>query len=223
MRTDAIAHRHLLAVDGLQRSLQCEGQSIRIVVAEHWASSVAGQLLTSCLVNLLCRQVKLLRHIEVVAPETPALIKLPCGDSANYFPACLETLAAWTVNGAVSVTTLETANVVDFTVFVGEAHEEEYLSGVQCGGLGEAALRDYVVRPPAEFSAGFVSLGSGILLTSALLRNTIFSVNSSARGDMTTLNFLNGGLGDSWLGADDNCQLSCQVRRIEKNSAMNRQ
>ena len=88
---------------------------------------------------------------------------------------------------------------------------EEYLSGAQCGGLGEAALRDYVVRPPAEFSAGFVSLGAGLLLASTLLRNTIFSADSPVRGDMTTLNFLNGGLGDSWLGADDNCQLQLSV------------
>jgi hypothetical protein len=99
---------------------------------------------------------------------------------------------------------------------------EEYLSGAQCGGLGEAALRDYVVRPPAEFSAGFVSLGAGLLLVSALLRNTIFSVDPSVRGDMTTLNFLNGGLGDYWLGADDNCQLNCQAKREGKNCDTNR-
>ncbi len=99
---------------------------------------------------------------------------------------------------------------------------EEYLSGAQCGGLGEAALRDYVVRPPAEFSAGFVSLGSGLLLASTLLRNTIFSTDSPPRGDMTTLNFLNGGLGDSWLGADDKCQLNCQAKRAGNDSTTSR-
>jgi hypothetical protein len=498
MKTDEIANRHLLAADGLQKLLQAEEQRIRIVVKERWASSYAGQLLTSCLVNLLCRQVKLVCQIEVIAPETPALIKLPCDGSLNPFPACLEALASWAVNGAVSVTTSQTATVVDYTVFVGDAPEEpcqghrlvavgdgwrawvgdpsnarlsivptspnplgpflaaalaageifkhsrgirrgrflsddgyslwsgassqnwidlhdgpeisgavmspvhvvgagavgnalayiianlglvegyvvlidddsyddtnlnrcllagwldiaqskvhaiervlkaggirafsfpgtiksyvkdmriglradvarqvddlvfsvvascvdrgaarqdvqglhphlllggstlnlqaksnlysgrpgaaclacfnpvekdgekiralesqlrkmptlergefltsrgldassieEYLSGAQCGGLGEAALRDYVVRPPAEFSAGFVSLGAGLLLASAVLRNTIFTADSAPRGDMTTLNFLNGGLGDSWLGADENCQLNCRAK-----------
>ena len=48
MKTDEIANRHLLAADGLQKVLQAEGQRIRIVVAERWASSFAGQLLTSC-------------------------------------------------------------------------------------------------------------------------------------------------------------------------------
>jgi hypothetical protein len=95
---------------------------------------------------------------------------------------------------------------------------EEYLSGAQCGRLGEAALRDYVVRPPAEFSAGFVSLGSGLLFTSTLLRNTIFSADSPTRDDMTTLNFLNGGLGDSGLGADDNCQLNCQAKLMKEST-----
>jgi hypothetical protein len=499
MKTNEIANRHLLAADGLQNLLQAEEQSIRIVVAERWASSYAGQLLASALVNLLCRQVRLVRHVEVVAPDTPTLIKLPCRDSANRFPACLEALAAWAVNGAVSVTASQTATIVDYTVLVGEAAQEpcqgqrlftvgdgwrawvsdpsnagpavspasrnplgpflaaalaageifkhsrgilrgrflsgdgyslwsgassrnwtdlhdgpeiwgtilppthvvgagavgnalayiitnlgfaegyivlidddhyddtnlnrcllagwldiaqhkiyaieralkgggievfpfpgtiksyvadarlglradvaqqtndllfsvvascvdkgtsrqdvqglhpqlllggstfnlqtksnlysgcpgtaclacfnpaekdgekiralenqlrnmptrdrgefltahrldaraieEYLSGAQCGGLGEAALRNFAVRPPAEFSVGFVSLGAGLLLASALLRNTIFSTNPPARGDMATLNFLNGGLADSWLGADDNCQLNCQAKR----------
>jgi hypothetical protein len=498
MKMDEIANRHLLAADGLQKSLQAEEQRIRIVVAERWAWSWGGQLLTSCLVNLLCRQVKLVRQIEVIAPETSTLIKLPYGDSHNPFPACLEPLASWAVNGAVSVTTSQTATVADYTVFVGDAPQEsrlgrglvavgdgwkawvgdssnarhsivptspnplgpilaaaltageifkhsrgirrgrflsgdgyslwsgassrnwidlhdgpeisgavlppthvvgagavgnalayiianlelvegylvlidddnyndtnlnrcllagwldigqrkvyaiervlkaggieafsfpgtiksyvadmrvglradvarqvddlvfsvvtscvdkgiarqdvqglhphlllggsthnlqaksnlysghpeaaclacfnpvekdgekiralenqlrkmptlereefltshgldpssieEYLSSAQCGGLGEAALRDYVARPPAEFSAGFVSLGAGLLLASAVLRNTIFSTDSAPRGDMTTLNFLNGGLGDSWLGADDNCQLNCRAK-----------
>ncbi len=123
MKTDEIANRHLLAADGLQKLLQAEEQSIRIVVTERWASSYAGQLLTSCLVNLLCRQVKLVRQIEVIAPETLALIKLPCGDSLNPFPACLEALASWAVNGAVSVTTSQTEAVVDYTVFAGDAPE----------------------------------------------------------------------------------------------------
>ena len=508
MNTDRIANRHLLAADGLEALPQAGEQCIRIVVAEDWASSLSGQLLTSCLVNLLCRQVKLIRQIEVLTPEAPVLIKTPCGDSANRFTAYLEAFAAWAVNGAVSVTTVQTGTDVDCTVFVGGmsqeprrghslltagdgwrawvgdpsnaslpvmptssnplgpflaaaltageifkrsrgirrgrylvgdgysmwsgtlsrnwnglpdgpevsdtvlppihiigtgavgnalayiianlglsesylilidddhyddtnlnrcllagwldindykvnalqralkaggveafpfpgtvksyaadmriglradvAHQvddlvfsvvascvdkgtarqdvqglhpqlllggstlnlqaksnlyrgrsgaaclacfnptekdgekiraledqlrglpaqersefltargldakaiEEYLSGAQCGGLGEAALRDYIVRPPAEFSAGFVSLGSGLLLATTLLRNTIFSSDSPPRGDMTTLNFLNGGLVDSGLGADDKCQLNCQAKRAGNDGMTSR-
>jgi len=124
MNTDGIANRHLLAADGLRDLQQANEQSIRIVVAARWASSCAGQLLASCLVNLLCRQVRLVRHIEIIAPDTPILIKLPSGDSGNRFPACLGSLAAWAVNGAVSVTTLRTTSTVNCTVFIGEAPQE---------------------------------------------------------------------------------------------------
>lgn len=498
MKADEIAKRHLLAVEGLQNPLQAQEKKIRIVVAESWASSHAGQLLTSCLVNLLCRQVKLVRSIEVVSPKTPTLIKLPCGDSSRCFPACLEDLGTWAVNGVVPVTTLQSGTAVDFTLFAGEAPREpdqgsgivaigtgwkawvgdlsregpsvepvspnplgpflaaalaageifkrargirrgrflssngyslwsgtsseawvdlddgpettgatlttvhivgagavgnalayivaslglsdgyfvsidddyydstnlnrcllagwmdqeerkvgaiartlsanrigcfpfsgtiksyvadsrsglraevarqvddlffqivvscvdkgvsrqdvqglgpqlllggstlnlqaksnlysarpgaaclacfnpaekdgekirtledqlrkmptqqraeflsshgldpvaieEYLMGARCGGFGEEALRSFVTRPPAEFSAGFVSLGAGLLLASALLRSTAFSALAPARGDMSTLNFLNGGFIDAWLAADDSCEQSCQSR-----------
>src|SRR5580692_11077909 len=136
MKTDEIANRHLLAADGLQKVLQAEGQRIRVVVAERWASSFAGQLLTSALVNLLCRQVRLVRHVEVVAPDTPSLIKLPCGDSGNRFPVCLEALAAWAVNDAVSVITAQTTTIADFAVFVGEA-PSEHCQGQRLVTVGE--------------------------------------------------------------------------------------
>lgn len=501
MNTDTIGDRHLLAIDGLEEAEKAKGLNIRIVVSERWAASGAGQLLASCLVNLLCRQIRLVRHIEVVAPDVPQLVKMPFGDLLERFPVCLEKLAAWAVSDAISVTTSRTPTYVDETVFIGEASSEDrgllavgdgwrawvgepanaaatilpsslsplgpffaaslvagevfkrsrgirrgrflsgngyslwtgessqnwadlgdgpevvgidlpavhvvglgavgnslayvlanlglsegylilidddhyddtnlnrcmlagwldrgkhksvaitralkaagidsfpfrgtiksyvadnrvglradvalqvddlvfqvvvscvdkgaarqdvqglhpnlllggstfnlqaksnlyrgqigaaclacfnpaekdgetirafenqlrnmpiddrrsllaergldseaieqFLSGAACGGLGEAALRDFAVRPPAQFSAGFVSLGSGLLLASALLRNAIFSATGPVRGDMTTLNFLNGGFGDSWLGADERCQLHCQANTtIRKN------
>jgi len=88
---------------------------------------------------------------------------------------------------------------------------KDYLSGAQCGGFGEAAIRDFAIRQPSEFSAGFVSLGAGLLLATALLQKTAFSATEPARMDMTTLNFLNGRLADSGLGADDTCEQRCQV------------
>jgi len=497
---EEIAQRHLLAVDGLEATLQSEQQYVRIVVPEPWASSHSGQFLTSCLVNLLCRQVRLVRHVEVVAPETRALIRLPNGDGANNFPSCLRTLATWAVKEAIIVSTGQTGAAADHTIFVGHSlpalnpsfghtlvvvgdgwrawvgdtlraqhsisptsanplgpflaaavaageifkrcrgirrgkflsvagyslwsgavspdwnaledgpgvagsalppvhligagavgnalayvvanlgmsesyfilidddkydgtnlnrcllagwmdlghhkvdaltralraggvgvfpfssviksyvtdaraglradvtHQvddlifqivlscvdkgisrqdvqglkphlllggstldlqaksnlytgrpgvaclacfnpgerdgekirafesqlrnmpttersrfliergqnvkavEEYLSGARCGGLGEAALKDLAVRPPSEFSAGFVSLGAGVLLASALLRSTVFSANAPGHRDMSTLNFLNGELGDAYLGADDTCEQKCQSR-----------
>lgn len=118
---DDIANRHLLAADGLESALQSEEQYVRIVVSERWSSSRAGQLLTACLVNLLCRQVKIVRHIEIVALPTGTLIGLPSGgDAAESFPACLQGLAAWAVNGAIAVSMTRTGVAADHTIFVGD-------------------------------------------------------------------------------------------------------
>jgi len=93
---------------------------------------------------------------------------------------------------------------------------EEYLAGAECGGLGEASLQDFASRPPASFSAGFVSLSAGLLATAVLLQKSVFSEVAPRRGDMTTFNFLNGGFLDSGLGADDACERKCQKRSEER-------
>jgi hypothetical protein len=89
---------------------------------------------------------------------------------------------------------------------------EDYLSGAPCGGLGEAALKDFATRVPPQFSAGFTSLGAGLLLGAALLRSTVVPRAASRPGDMGTLNFLNGGLLVTPFAADNECELHCQVR-----------
>ncbi|RXH24056.1 hypothetical protein XH99_28605 [Bradyrhizobium nanningense] len=89
---------------------------------------------------------------------------------------------------------------------------EAYLSSPKCGTLGEAALRDLATRSVGEFSVGFVSLGAAILLASKLFRQVLLS-SPPAGGDVTALNFLNGGLQSSFLGADEHCHWGCQERR----------
>jgi hypothetical protein len=124
MAENVIAQRHLLPVDGLELKLRSEGQYVRIIVSDRWANSAAGQLLTSCLVNLLCRQTKLVRHIQVVSAGGRALSRLPNGDAAKDFPGYLEAIAEWAVDGAVTVSTIQTGTAADHTIFVGEAPAE---------------------------------------------------------------------------------------------------
>jgi len=90
---------------------------------------------------------------------------------------------------------------------------ERYLRDPDCGGFGEAALRDFVTAPPDEFSVSFVSLGSALLLVASLLRRTVFAHAARAREDFSTLNFLNGNLHDHAVAADDGCQRHCQLSR----------
>lgn len=91
---------------------------------------------------------------------------------------------------------------------------EEYLKTERCGSLGERALRDFATRAESEFSVSFVSLGAALLLYSALLRHTAFEGEAPARDDeLTALNFLNGGLGNTQVALDPNCQLRCIEKR----------
>jgi hypothetical protein len=117
--SDEVAHRHLLSVDGLRASHESDAQYVRVVMEDAWAASRAGQLLASCLVNLLVRQVKLVRGVEVLAPSTPCLIRLPYGSSAEVFPGCLQPLAGWAADGAVTVTTIITGTRADQTIRIG--------------------------------------------------------------------------------------------------------
>lgn len=116
---DDLAHRHLLSADGLQEVAPIEALLVRIVIDAAWAGTRAGQLLASCLVNLLVRQVKLVRQIEVKAPASPRLIQMPYGDSSANFPACLMPIGSWATNSAVPVLVQPTSGSADQTIFVG--------------------------------------------------------------------------------------------------------
>ena len=84
---------------------------------------------------------------------------------------------------------------------------EEYIRGSHCGHLGRAALLDFVSTPPPQFSVGFVSLGSGVLLAASIFRQLLSGVALPQRSGMTTFNFLNGNLGESALARDPQCQI----------------
>jgi hypothetical protein len=117
--SDEVAHRHLLSVDGLQMAQESDAQHVRIVMDNAWAASRAGQLLACCLVNLLVRQVKLVQQVEIVAPSTPCLIRLPYGSVSEAFPACLQPMSSWAAIGAVPVTVAVTDSRAVQTIWIG--------------------------------------------------------------------------------------------------------
>jgi hypothetical protein len=69
-----IGRRHLLGTDGLLSDPNSRHSSVRIIVEHAWANSVAGQLIATCLVNLLSRQVGLVERLELVSPSVSSLI-----------------------------------------------------------------------------------------------------------------------------------------------------
>jgi hypothetical protein len=137
IESSKLGDRHLLPIAGLNDDPITKEAFVRIVVPPTWAASRAGQLLTSCLVNQLCRQAKLVRLVEVVAPEATPLILMPDGSSAGAFPALLSNIAIWAVDGTIRVTTTETDTVADYTVFVGVPPTDAY-SGYPIVAIGDA-------------------------------------------------------------------------------------
>jgi molybdopterin/thiamine biosynthesis adenylyltransferase len=114
-----IAHRHLLPANGIADAAGLKTFSVRVIVDNDWAASVAGQLLVSSLVNLLCRQAKVVSRVEIIAQDVRLLILLPSGKTAAPFPACLEELGTWAAKDAVVISAGRTDAIVDFTIIVG--------------------------------------------------------------------------------------------------------
>ena len=118
---DDIGNRHRLPADGLAASQLHEAQSVRICISRSWAASHAGQLLLSCLVNLLCRQVDIVRRIEICVPEISPQIWLPT-EGQNLSDA-LVSLASWAVAGRVEVEPFAPTGIADFLVVIGDGSE----------------------------------------------------------------------------------------------------
>ena len=59
---------------------------------------------------------------------------------------------------------------------------------------------DFVSTPPPQFSVGFVSLASGVLLAASLFRKLLSGETIPHASGMTTFNFLNGNLGEGCAG-----------------------
>jgi len=116
----SIGSRHLMPSTYLKDAADSTASTVHIIVSADWATSTAGQLLTSCLVNLLCRQDKIVTAIYVEAADSALVIKLPSGSTSLGFPACLEGLGEWAVGNAVPVLTQIKPTTADHIVIIGE-------------------------------------------------------------------------------------------------------
>jgi hypothetical protein len=134
---DDLANRHSLPAGGLREAADASALAVHIVVSDQWASAPAGQLLTSCLVNMLCRQAGAVAKIAVTANETPVAIWLPNLGGAGAFPHCLKELAFWAVGDAVPVTTDAGQGPWDCTIYVGLKPNASTAGGIELVALGD--------------------------------------------------------------------------------------
>lgn len=138
----AIASRHLLPIEGMQDVASVRAQSVQIVIHNEWATSIGGQLLASCLVNLLVRQTVMISGISIFSKKSISRIRLPSGPSGAPFPACLMELGHWAVGDAMPVATSSRFEQTDFTIFIGPPSEQapSEAAGHQLAVVGEGWL-----------------------------------------------------------------------------------
>ncbi len=119
MNAERISDRHLRAVDGLRPA--DERSSLRIrVLARSAATTVAGQHLVACLVNLLCRMTDLVAAIEVDLPEVETRVPLPFADLKPDLRQTMVDLARWAVGNEVAIEIEPTDTSADIWLCIGE-------------------------------------------------------------------------------------------------------
>ncbi|HZV07007.1 MAG TPA: ThiF family adenylyltransferase [Gemmataceae bacterium] len=154
--TGDIANRHMLPASGLADASKSDMVSVRVVVDDVWARSISGQLLASCLINLLCRQVGLISRIEIVAAPAPTLISLPGVAEPEPFPACLARLARWAVQDRITIAIGATDAEFDYKVVVGGAGADHSAARHELVAIGDGwrAWLGEPLRAPKHVSAG---------------------------------------------------------------------
>jgi hypothetical protein len=211
---DTLANRHSLAVDGLSASTDSKVQSVRIVVDEGWGASRGGQLLVSCLVNLLCRQAGVVREIEIAAAKAPLLIALPFDAGDRDFPACLEQLSIWAVSNVVPVSTTNTSEPADIAIIVGGKKEPSRIStnGVEIFVVGDgwrAWVGDETAAPSNVASHSANPLGP--FLAATLAAGEVFKRSRGIkRGRYLTCDgysLWSGKASNNWQDLDDGPEL----------------
>lgn len=212
-----IAHRHLLQADGLQSS-PCDAlQFIRLIIAEPWVSSHAGQLFASCLVNLLVRQVGLIRQIEIVAPSVACVVRLPFSEKSEIFPRCLRQFSTWAVDGEVGVSDARTEISADVTILVGVSSSismptEKHVLAVVGEGwrawIGDPLLVPYGVYPTSTnplgpFLAAALAAGEIFKLSRGILRGRYLHADGySLWSGLSSPNWHSLDTGTDTLGSD---------------------
>jgi molybdopterin/thiamine biosynthesis adenylyltransferase len=214
-----IASRHLLPASGVTDAAEAGKKLfVRVVVSDAWSGSVAGQLLVSCLANLLCRQAALISRVEVVSKTAPLLILLPSGGSLTPFPACLDELVAWAVRNAVAFGTRPSEVGADYTIVVGTEIEGAANAGHELCVVGVGWCAWAGCR---ENGPGHVSPCSpnplGPLLAAALAAGEVFKRSRGIlRGrylEGAAFSLWSGQCSDRWADVDDGPELAGRTLR----------
>lgn len=165
-----ISDRHMRMAAGLEAAERATSISVSITIAPEWAASPAGQLLATCLVNLLCRMADLVDEIVIDSADYPLLVRVPGVHQPSTLLEALERLVAWAVGKKVTVIVGSTKSDIRLGVGGGAAVDE-----VDFVGFGRGW--DAWVGVPAQAPSVASSASSnplGPFLAAALLAGEAF-------------------------------------------------
>lgn len=206
-----LSSRHSLSVDGIENANEVTPMTVRITLAQEWAASPAGQLLATCLVNLLVRQVGIVGAIELEIPDARLKVWLPCTVPDRALGAALKSLASWATGDRVRVSCGTEATKADLVIAIGAAPgtcDECGRKAVYVYGCGWRAWIG--VQPLSETVSGSESSNPlGPFLAAALVAGEVFKhcrgLGKFLMGNGYSL--WTGETASSWCGIDDGPEL----------------
>lgn len=181
---DNIGHRHSLPASGLKPASEATALAVRVVVPADTAQRPAVQLLASCLVNLLARQVGSVREVQIDCPATPTLVPLPMRAASSDFPVALCELGAWATGGEIPVRLANEQAAADIRIYVGAAPAGVATGSIVAVGSGWKAWVGDPAYAPTDDMSGGSSLGP--FMAAALAAGEVFK---RSRGIVRGRNF----------------------------------
>ena len=196
-----VGNRHSLPASGLKSADAVAPQSVLVVVPAAIVDRDSTQLMASCLINLLARQVGTISRIAIECGSTARRIPFPCPTAYADLAAALVELGRWTTAGRVPVDLVDANHVSDIVLHVGQkeavssaAHELICIGSGWRGWVGSPSN-----APPAAVADDANPLGP--FMAASLAAGEVFKrARGIARGRMLDAAGVSLWTGDS--GAD---------------------
>ncbi|MEW6018318.1 MAG: ThiF family adenylyltransferase [Pseudomonadota bacterium] len=170
--TSDIGHRHSLPASGLKPASEAKALLVRVIVPAENAASPALQLLASCLINLLARQVGSVREVQIACPATPTVVALPMPTVSSSLPEALCDLGTWATGGEIPVGPADKLAEADVCIYVGTAPVGATADAIVAVGHGWRAWVGAPEHAPSVDMSGEGGLGP--FMAAALAAGEVF-------------------------------------------------
>lgn len=156
MTSEEISDRHLRAVDGLAPVSAKVEFRVRIL-SRSAVTTVAGQHLAICLVNLLCRMTDLVSAIDIDVPIAKTLVASPNAVPGHDLAEAMRSLVAWATGDEITVDVTPGDRRADICLCIGDDVRAERgaisLHALADGWRAWVGTVDRLPKDPTAFTA----------------------------------------------------------------------